>query len=105
MKRRALVSQGSLARMLQTAEEARQRKDFQQCIEILENIARLDPANPNIHIDLAGIHGKRHDYAAAERCFEKAIRVAPNKSAVLRGAGYKAVEFGSFELAERYLAQ
>ena len=54
--------------------ESWQRRDFQQGIEILERASRLDPANAGILLDLGRFYGKRYDYAAAERCFEKAVR-------------------------------
>ena len=47
----------------------------------------------------------RYDYASAERCFEKAFRVAPWKMDVLISAGQRSYEFGSHELARRYFAQ
>jgi hypothetical protein len=40
LKRKSLVSQGALARLLNTADEARNRRDFQQSIEILETFAK-----------------------------------------------------------------
>jgi len=66
--------------MMQSAAEAENRRDFQECIEILERASRLDPANSGILLNPGGIYGKRHDYAAATLCFEKAIRAAPKKT-------------------------
>src|SRR5271154_896421 len=103
MKRPQLVSQGSLARMLQAAGEAWTRKDFQQNIEFLERASRLDPANASILLQLGRAYGLRYDYAAAERCFEKAIRVAPKKTEALAAAGKKSRVFRKPDLAERYL--
>jgi tetratricopeptide (TPR) repeat protein len=88
LKRQSLVSQGSLSRMLQAAAESWKRCDFQQSIEILERASRLDPANSGILLDLGNFYGNRYDYAAAERCFEKAVRIdAPGKTETLAIAG------------------
>ena len=102
LKRRALVSQGSLSRMLQAAAESWQRRDFQQSIDILERASRLDPANAGILLDLGRYYGKRYDYAAAERCFEKAVRIAPRKTEALVAVAQQSRDFENYALAERY---
>src|SRR5260221_318539 len=79
MKRQRLISEGALSRLFQDAAEAWKRQDYQQTIEILERSARLDPANARIQLDLGRAYGLRYDYASAERCFEKAARIAPRK--------------------------
>ena len=102
MKRPQLVSQGTLARLLNTADEARNRHEFQQCVEILERASRLDPANINILLNLGHAHGNNFDYSAAERCFEKAIRLAPKKTETLAGAALRARDFGNHSMAAHY---
>jgi tetratricopeptide (TPR) repeat protein len=102
LKRQRLVSQNTLSRMIQTAEEAWKRKDFQQNIEILERASRLDPANSDILMQLGRVQGLLCDYPAAERCFEKAIRVSPNPAETLALAGQQSRDFRSHEMAERY---
>lgn len=102
MRRPQLVSKGSLARLLQTADEARNRREFQECVEILERASRLDPANINILLGLGHACGKQFDYGASERAFERAIRVAPNKTAALATAGICARDFGNHKMAEHY---
>jgi tetratricopeptide (TPR) repeat protein len=102
MKRPQLVSPGTLARLLNTADEARNRHEFQQCVEILERASRLDPANINILLNLGHAHGNNFDYAAAERCFEKAIRLAPQKTEALAGAAFRARDFGNHKMAGHY---
>jgi tetratricopeptide (TPR) repeat protein len=102
LKRSQLISQGSLSRMLQAADQAWNRRDFQQCIEILERASRLDPANRSILMNLGGMHGKCFDYASAERCFEKAVRIAPKKLEALAAAGGQCREFGNYEMSESY---
>src|SRR5271170_2961860 len=102
MKRQSLVSKGSLARMLQAAGEAWNRKDYRQNIEILERASRLDPANAGILLQLGRDYGLRYDYAAAERCFEKAVHIAPKKTEALATAGMYCRDFRKPDLAERY---
>lgn len=102
MKRPQLVSQGTLARLLNTADEARKRQDFQQCVEILERASRLDPANVSLLLNLGHACGNNFDYAAVERCFEKAIRLAPQKTEALTSAALRARDFGNHRLAGHY---
>jgi tetratricopeptide (TPR) repeat protein len=102
MKRPQLVSPGSLNRMLQAANEAWEHCDFQQCLDLLERASRLDPANPRILLQLGQSYGLRYDYAAAERCFEKALRVASRKTEALATVGQISADFASHQLAEHY---
>ncbi len=105
LKRQLLVSQGSVFRMIQTADEAWKRRDFQQCFESLERASRLDPANPSILLILGQRYGLRYDYAAAQRCFDKAVRLATGKSGTLATAGQLSTDFASHQLAEHYFQQ
>jgi tetratricopeptide (TPR) repeat protein len=102
MKRQRLASGGSLSRMFQEAAEAWKRLDYQQSIETLERAAKLDPANASIQLDLGRAYGMRYDYSAAERCLEKAVRVASRKVETLADAGRRCQEFGSSEMAKHY---
>ena len=102
LKRPQLVSQGTLARLLNTADEARNRREFQQCVEILERASRLDPANINILLNLGHAHGSNFDYAAAGLCFEKAVRLASQKTEALAGAALRARDFGNHKMAGHY---
>ena len=103
LKRQALVSQGSLSRMLQTAEQAWQNKDFRQNIEILERASRLAPSNADILLRLGRAHGLRYDYATAERYFEQALRFTPQITETLTKIGYLCQYFINQEFMERYL--
>jgi tetratricopeptide (TPR) repeat protein len=105
LKRQSLVSQGSLSRMLQAAEQAWQLKDFQKNIEILERVNRLDPANSGILMQLGRVYGLRYNYAAAEQCFEKAIRFASKKTEAMATAGRFSLDFANYQLAEHYFQQ
>src|SRR5215216_3886201 len=103
MKRQRLASAGALSRLFQEAAEAWKRQDYQQTLDSLERAARLDPANASIHLDLGRAYGLRYDYPRAEACFEKAVRVAPRKAETLAEAGRRCQEFGSDDMAKRYL--
>jgi len=102
MKRQRFVSQGALSRMFQEAAEAWKRQEYQQSIEILERAGKLDPANATIQLDLGRAYGMRYDYCEAERCLEKAVRVASRTLETLTEAGRRCVEFGGSEMAKRY---
>jgi tetratricopeptide (TPR) repeat protein len=102
LKRPQLVPHSSVVKLFQAAEQALQRKDFQQNLELLERARKLDPANPAILLQLGRSHGLRYNYAAAEECFEKAIQLAQNKTQVMAMAGSQSREFFNTELTERY---
>ena len=102
LKRKSLVSQGSLSRMLHDATESWKRCDFQSAIDTMERISRLDPGNPSVFLDLGGLYGKRYDYPNAERCFEQAVRIASQKSEALSVAGQKCCDFRKEDMAEKY---
>jgi tetratricopeptide (TPR) repeat protein len=102
MKRPQLVSQGSLSRMLSGAQEAWNRRDFQQCFDLLERAGRMDPGNWRIQLHLGQSYGLRYDYAAAERCLEKAMKLAPNKTEALASVARVTADFVGDQIAERY---
>jgi tetratricopeptide (TPR) repeat protein len=102
MKRRRLVSQGTLSRLFEQAAEAWRRQAYDETIQLLERASRLDPANTGVLFDLGRAHGLRYDYPAAERCLEQAIRVAARKTEALAEAGRRAEGFGHYEMAADY---
>lgn len=102
LKRPSLVSQGSLDRILQAAQQAWQQKDFQKNIELLESASRLAPSKTGILLQLGRMYGLRYDYAAAERCFERAVRVAPRKTEMMALIGSHCRDFRNSEIGERY---
>lgn len=102
MKRLQLASKGSLSRLANAATEAWARQDFPQYFELMQRASRLDPANHGLLLDLGSAYGQRYDYAAAERCFEKGIKVAPDRGNALAMAGTHCRNFGRYELARRY---
>jgi tetratricopeptide (TPR) repeat protein len=103
MKRPSLIATGSLQRMLQSAEAAWERKDFQECVETLEKASRLAPSNTGILLQLGRIHGLRYDYMAAESCFERALRFAPRKTEMLMAVADHCQNFRDPKIAEHYL--
>ena len=105
MKRQKLATPRSLARLFAQAADAWKRQDYQQTIDILDRATRLDPSNPGILLDLGRAFGLRYNYAAAERCFEKAIRVAPQKVVALAAAGRRCQEFGNDAMAASYFGR
>ena len=105
MKRPQLISQGSLNRMFTSAIEAWGQRDFKQAFELLERASQLNPSNLKILLQLGQFHGLRYQYAAADHCFEKAVRVAPNKLGIMEIAGHLSAEFGNYQMAERFFRQ
>jgi len=102
MKRQKLISKGSLSRLFQDAVEAWRRQDYQQTIALLERASRLDPANTNVLLDLGRAYGLRYEFESAERCFEKAIKIAPRKTYALIEAGLRSQGFGNYQMAAGY---
>src|ERR1019366_816773 len=102
MKSSQLVSQESIDRMLKASEQAWKRKNWQESIQILERANRLAPANALVLVRLGRSHGLNYDYAAAEACFERAVRVSQKKTETLALAGDHCRDFRNPELAERY---
>jgi len=102
MKRPQLVSKGTLARLLNAADEAKKKREFEQCTELLERATRLDPGNPILLLNLGHALGTRFDYPAAQTAFERAIRISPRKAEAFAAAGFRARDFGNHKLAEHY---
>src|SRR6516162_4081527 len=103
MKRPTSVSKNTLNRIVQEAGDAWKRCDFQSAIEMMERASRRDPANAGILLDLGRMYGQRFDYATAEKCFERALRITGQKTEILVAAGTQSLDFNHFVLAESYL--
>ena len=91
-----------MARLLQAADEARKRQDFEECSKVLERASRLDPGNPNLLLNLGHARGTNYDYAGAQEAFDRAIRLAPKKAEAMAATGYRARDFGNHKMAEHY---
>jgi tetratricopeptide (TPR) repeat protein len=103
MKPPTLIASGSLDRLLQAGNAAWDRRDFQECIETLQRASNVAPSNADILLRLGHVQGLRYNYAAAERCFEQALRVAPRKGVMLVAIAEHCRDFRNPTLAERYL--
>jgi tetratricopeptide (TPR) repeat protein len=105
MKRLRMISDGALARLRQGALLAWRRQDFPEYFNLMEQATRQDPANPAILLDLGAAYGMRYDYVAAQRCFDKAVRVSPTRSNTLIMAGTQCRGFDRYEMARHYFEQ
>lgn len=103
MKRVTLVPASSIERLIQAAEAAWQRKDFQEGIETLQRARHLAPSNPAVLLRLGRFQGLRYDYAAAEASFEQALRFARQKAQMLATIADYCHDFRNQALAEHYL--
>src|SRR5882757_53509 len=103
MKRLQIVAPGSLNRMLQAADAAWERKNFEECINTLQRAHRLAPSNASILLRLGRIQGLRYDYAASENCFEQALRLAPRKVEMLTAIADHCQNFSEPAIAEGFL--
>lgn len=92
-----------LSRLFEASAEAWRRQDYDQSIAALEQAHRLAPGNVRVLLDLGRAHGMRYAYPAAEECFEKAVRLAPNKAETLTAASTHAHDFGNYAMAAHYL--
>ena len=82
-KQKPLVSERTVSRILQSASECWQRRQFEKYFDLMESARRLNPTNHRILLDLGLAYGIRYDYANATHCFERAVAVAPDKTDVL----------------------
>lgn len=103
LKRQELVSEGSLQRLVKSAQEPLRRCDYDQAIEIVERARRLAPGDCRLLLDLGSVHLKAHNFEAAEQCFEKAIQTTPEKTRMMATAGVKCFDSQKYDLAERFL--
>ncbi|HVV01337.1 MAG TPA: sulfotransferase [Verrucomicrobiae bacterium] len=76
----------AIERLCGEASQAWSRQDYQKSISLLEQAVQKEPSNPSLHLNLARAHGLRYDYAAAERCIEKALQVSQGRVEILEEA-------------------
>ena len=105
MKRHALVSDGTIQRLLQTAQQAYAQRNFDACFETMERARRMAPADISILLTIGGFHVRRYETAKAAEYFDRAIKLSPRKTATLEDAGTRCRDAASFELARQYLEQ
>jgi tetratricopeptide (TPR) repeat protein len=92
----------AIQRLYREAEEAWDRQDYQKGISLFEQAARKEPHNPSILLDLARAHGRRYDFAAAERCFERAVQISKDRAHTLGEAGQACLQFDNIDMAIGY---
>jgi tetratricopeptide (TPR) repeat protein len=93
----------AIERLCREAEEAWGRQDYQKSISLIEKATRKEPFNPSLLLHLARAYGLRYDYPAAERYFEKALRISQGRAQTLEEAGRICLEFNQLDLALGYL--
>jgi tetratricopeptide (TPR) repeat protein len=59
--------------LLDQAETARTRGDYEQALTLLERAQRIDPDNPEIYLAMARTHDARGDYAQARAVAERGL--------------------------------
>jgi hypothetical protein len=89
--------------MTEAAETAWAAKRFPEAIETMERTSQLSPSNLTVLLRLGSMHGLRYDYAAATRCFDKVLRLAPRKLEGLAAVVNHCQSFRNLDLPEHYL--
>lgn len=102
-KQRPLIPQRTVARMLESAAQRWQQRQFDNYFQLMESASRLDPGNHRILLDLGLARGIRYDYSAATSCFDKAVALAPQKREALIMAATHCRNFSRYDLARDYL--
>ncbi len=103
MKRKPLALEKAIAQMLRGAAQSWQQGQYSKYFDAMEQIARMDPGNHRIALDIGCAFAMRYDYAAAERWFERAVAIATNKSEALELIGLHCRNVNRYDMAERYL--
>jgi tetratricopeptide (TPR) repeat protein len=91
-----------LNRVLESADQAWKRRDYQQCFDQLERASLMAPANPQILLNLGHRYGLRWQMAKARSCFEKAARVSADSAEILATAARLCAEFVNQDMAEYF---
>lgn len=91
--------------MSQEVARAWEQRDLRKCIELLQRLNRLHPAEPAILLELGRMHGTVFNYRVAEEAFDRAYRIASPgaKATMLAKAGELALDFAASDIAERFL--
>lgn len=93
----------AIERLCREASEAWRQQDYQQSISLLEQAVQKEPSNPSLHLNLARAHGLRYDYAAVERCLEKALQVSQGRVQMLEEAAGICSTFKNPDMMLSYL--
>lgn len=76
--------------------------DYQKGFRLIERALRKEPRNASLMLRLAQAHVQRYDFAAGERCIEKAVKLSSNRTRILENAGQMCLGLENVEMAFRY---
>lgn len=96
-------SHDRLTQLSSLASEAMRRREYGQCIELLEEASKLAPKNWNLLINIAQLFITRYEFEAAEKYFEKAIRVSKDEGSICSLAAPAFFNARQNEIAIKYL--
>lgn len=105
MKRHALVSEGTILRLMGAAEKAFEECKYEESFKTFERASQLAPGNPAILIAVAKFYLRRNETAHAREYFDRALKLSPKKTPVLEEAGKHSRGASAFDLARQYLEQ
>src|SRR5256885_16255908 len=77
----------AIQRLYREAEVAWGNQAYQKSISLIEKATHKEPQNPSLLLDLARAYGRRYDFPAAERYFEKAVQISTDRAHTLGEAG------------------
>jgi tetratricopeptide (TPR) repeat protein len=92
----------AIQRLYREAEEAWGQQDYPKSISLIERATRKEPFNPALLLDLARAYGRRYDFAAAERCIEKAVQISKDRVRTLAEAAQMCLQFDNVDMAVGY---
>jgi tetratricopeptide (TPR) repeat protein len=92
----------TIERLQLEAREAWENLEYEKGIHLFERAARKEPGNPSLLFNLAQAYAQRYDFAAADRYFEKAVKLSPNRTLALEKAGQIWLGLEYVEMAFRY---
>jgi tetratricopeptide (TPR) repeat protein len=101
--RNPLLSKKAVAETSRRAAQFWQQGQYAKYFDAMERIARMDPGDHRIAINVGAAYALRYDYPAAERWFERAVASAKNKSEALAMIGLQCRNAIRYDMAERYL--
>ena len=81
----------------------RQLGKFQEAIEYLDRIIKLNPSQPDTYNELGICYGSIGNYTKAEKYLKKALQLQENDSEIMCNLAMIYMELGRYELAEEYL--
>ncbi|AOT68790.1 tetratricopeptide repeat protein [Geosporobacter ferrireducens] len=83
----------------------RQLGNFQEAVEYLERIIKLNPSQPDTYNELGICYASVGNYTKAEKYLKKALQFQEDDSEILCNLAMVYMELGRYELAEEYLKE